>query len=209
MAALEKELEQLRQRMKKPEESSQQEADARSKAAYKMAIKVFGQLQTAGLLADDHPTVRSLNAELDQAKAASDESVFLSKRIRAGQNQIAVPERDLQAARARVEEAERSIVAAQKILEQHRAGVENVEKALQERRTQLKHLHRQAAAEALHGAEATQLEVMFPHGITEHLLQEAKDSLKRAADLSEEERKAAAKDAAAHPSKEGLDVDES
>ena len=60
----------------------------------------------------------------------------------------------------------------------HRAKVENVEEALQERRTQLEHLHRQAAAEASHGAEGTQMEVMFPAGITKHLHLEAQDSLK-------------------------------
>ena len=95
--ALEKELEQLRQATKKSEESSQQETDA-SKAAYNMAIKPFGQLQTAGLFLDDHPAIKTLKAELDQAKAASDESVPLSKTIRAGQNQIAMHERDLTAA---------------------------------------------------------------------------------------------------------------
>ena len=72
---------------KKPEESSQQETDALSKAAY--VINAFGQLQSAGLFPDDHPAIKSHKAELNQAKAASDESVLLSKRIRAGQNQIA------------------------------------------------------------------------------------------------------------------------
>ena len=134
----------------------------------------------------------------------------LSKRIRAGQNQIAIHERDLKAANERVEEAERSIVAAHKSLEQHRAKVKGIEKALQERRN-LEHLHRQAAAEASHGAEATQLEVMFPDGITNHLPQEAKDSFKRAADLYEEGRKAeaAAEEAPARPAKEGMEIDES
>ena len=47
-----------------------------------MAIKAFGQLQTAGLFPDDNPAIKSLKAELDQATAASDESVPLSKRIR-------------------------------------------------------------------------------------------------------------------------------
>ena len=49
---------------------------------------------------------------------------------------------------------------------------------------------------------------MFPDGITKHMPQEAKDSRERAADFYEEERKAAAMEAAAHPSKEGVDVDE-
>ena len=51
---------------------------------------------------------------------------------------------------------------------------------------------------------------MFPDGITKHLPQEAKASLKRAADLYEEERKAeaAAKEAAARPTKEALELDE-
>ena len=80
-----------------------------------------------------------------------------------------------------MEEAERNIVAAQKSLVQHRAMVEDIEKALQERRNHLEQLHRQAAAEASHGAEATQLEIMFPDGIAKHLPQDAKDSLKRAA----------------------------
>ena len=165
---------------KKSEESSQPETDAPSKAAYKMAIKDFGQLQTAGLFPDDHPAIRSLRAELDHVKAVSAESVPFSKRIRAGQNQVAMHESELKTANERVEEAALSIVAAQQSLEQHRAKVEDVEKALQERRNQLEHLHRQAAAEASHGAEATQLEVMFPDGITQHLPQEAKDILKRA-----------------------------
>ena len=71
---------------------SQQETDAPPEAAYKMAIKALGQLQTAGLFPDDHPAIKSLKAEWDQAKAASDESVLLSKRIRAGQNQISMHE---------------------------------------------------------------------------------------------------------------------
>ena len=138
------------------------------------------------------------------------ESVPLSKRIRADQNQIAMHERDLKAANDRVQEAEQSTVAAQKSLAQHRAKVEDIEKALQERLTQLEQPHKQAAAEASHGAEATQLEIMFPDGITKHLLHEAKDSLKRAADLHEEERKAeaAAKEAAARPTKEAMELDE-
>ena len=48
VAALEKELERYRQAEKKSDESAQQETDAPTKAAYKMAIKAFGQLQTAG-----------------------------------------------------------------------------------------------------------------------------------------------------------------
>ena len=87
----------------------------------KMTIKAFGQLQTAGLFSDDHRAIKSLKAELDKAKAAGDESVPLSKRIRAGQNQVAMHERHLKAANERVEEAEQSIVAAQQSLEQHRA----------------------------------------------------------------------------------------
>ena len=148
---------------------AQQETDAPTKAAYKMAIKAFGQLRTAGLFPDEHPAIKSLKAGLDQAKAASDESVPLSKRIRAGQNQIAMHERVLKAANDLVQEAEQSIVAAQKSLEQHRAKVEEIEKALQERRNHLEHLHRQAAAEASHGAEATQMEILFSDGITKHL----------------------------------------
>ena len=51
---------------------------------------------------------------------------------------------------------------------------------------------------------------MFPDEITKHLPQEAKDSLQRAADLWEEERKAeaAAKEAAARPTKEAMELDE-
>ena len=114
-----------------------------------MEIKAFGQLQTAGLFSDDHPAIKSLKAELDQVKAPSDEYVLLRKRIREGQNQVAMHESELKA-------AEQIIVAAQKSLEQHRAKVEDIEKAPQERRNHLEHLHRQAAAEASHGAEATQ-----------------------------------------------------
>ena len=159
----------------------------------------------------DHPVIKTLKAELNEAKAVSDESVALSKRIRAGQNQIAMHERDLKAANDRVQEAEQSIVAAQKSLEQHRAKVGDIEKALQERRNHLEQLHRQAPAEASHGAEATQLQIMFPDGITKHLPQEAKESLKRAVDLYEEERKAeeAAQEAAARPTKEAMELDES
>ena len=92
----------------------------------------------------------------------------------------------------------------------HRGCPSSTEPALQERRNNLEQLHRQAAAEASHGAEATQLEIMFPDGITKHLHQEAKDSLKRAADLDEEERKAeaAAKEAATRPTKEAMELDE-
>ena len=173
-------------------------------------IKTFRQLQTAGLFSVDHPAIETLKAERDQAKAVSDESVPLSKRIRAGQNQIVMHERDLKAANNRVQEAEQSIVAAQKSLEQHRAKVEDIEKAQQDRQNHLEQPHRQAAAEASHGAEATQLQIMFPDGITKHLPHEAKDSLKRAADLYEEERKAeaAAKEAAARPTKETMELDE-
>ena len=67
----------------------------------------FGKLRMAGLFSEDHPAIRTIRAELDQAKAASDESVPFSKRIRAGQNQIAMHERDLKAAKERVEEAEK------------------------------------------------------------------------------------------------------
>ena len=143
MAALEKELERYRQAEQKSDESAQRERDAPSKEAYKMAIKAFGQLQTAGLFSVDHPAIKTLNAELDQAKAASDESVRLSKRIPAGQNQIAMHERDLKAANDRVQEAEQSIVAVQKSLEQHRAKVEDIEK---ERRNHLQQLHRQTSS---------------------------------------------------------------
>ena len=92
VVALEKELVQFRQTAKKAEEASQQEGDAPSKAACKLAMKAFGQLQTAGLFSDDHPATRSLTVVLDKAKTASDESVPLSKRIRAGQNQIGMHE---------------------------------------------------------------------------------------------------------------------
>ena len=160
-AALEKELERYRQAEKKSE-SAQQETDAPTKAAYKMAVKYFGQLQTTGLFADDHPAIKTLKAGLDQAKAASDESVPLSKRIRAGQNQIAMHEKDLKAANDRVQETEQRIVVAQQSLEQHRAKVVEIERSLQERRNHLEQLHRQAAAEASHGAEATQLQNLGP-----------------------------------------------
>ena len=154
-----------------------------TRAAYKMAGKYFGQLQTTGVFADDHPAIQMVKAGLDQAKAASDESVPLSMRIRAGQNQIAMHERDLKAANGRVLETEQSILAAQQSLEQHRAKVLEFEKSLQERRNHLEQLHRQAAAEASHGPEATQLQVLVPDGINKHLPQKAKDSLKKAADL--------------------------
>ena len=119
-------------------------------------------------------------------------------------------ERDLKAANIRVQETERSIVAAQQSLEQHRAKVVEIEKSLQERRNHLEQLHRQAAAEASHGSEATQLQILFPDGIAKHLPQEAKDSFKKAADLNEEERKAeaAAKEVAARPAKEAMELDE-
>ena len=202
----EKELEQLRQQSQKSEGSSQQETDAPSKAAYKSAIRALGQLQTAGLVPEDHPANKSLKAEVDQAKAASEESVPLSKRIRAGQNQKETSKRPTSVCR----KPNKTSLLPKKSLEQHRAKVENIEKALQERRNHLEHLHRQAAAEASHGAEATHLEIMFPDGITKHLPQDSKDSLKMAADLYEEERKAeaAAKEAAARSAKEGMEVDE-
>ena len=107
MAALEKELERYPQAENKSE-SAQQETDAPSKAAYKMAVKYCGQLQTTGVFADDHPAIQMVKAGLDQARAASDESVPLSKRIRTGQNQIAMHERDLKAANDRVQERSRA-----------------------------------------------------------------------------------------------------
>ena len=83
-----------------------------------------------------------------------------------------------------------------------------IEKSMQERRNHLEQLHRQAAAEASHGAEATQLQILVPDGVTKHLPQEARDCLKKAADLYEEERKAeaAAKEAAARPAKEAMEL---
>ena len=182
VAALEKEVEPLQQATKKTEESSQQETDAPSKAAYKMAIKAIGQLQTAGLFSDSPTITGDQDA---QGRVGPGKGKPLGKRIRAGQHQIAMHGRHLKAANDRVQEVEQSIVAAQRSLEQHRATVEDIEKALQERRNHLEQLHRQVVAEASHGAEATQLEIMFPDGITKHLPQEAKDSLKRAADLCE------------------------
>ena len=85
-----------------------------------------------------------------------------------------------------------------------------IQKSLEERRNHLEQLHRQAAAEASHGSEATQLQILFPDGIAKHLPQEAKDSFKKAADLFEEERKAeaAAKEADARPAKEAMELDE-
>ena len=68
VTALEKELERYRQAEKKSDEFAQQETDAPTMAAYKMAIKAFGQLQTAGLFPDDHPAIKNLRAELDQEK---------------------------------------------------------------------------------------------------------------------------------------------
>ena len=167
VAAMEKELAQLRQAVKKTEEQSQQESDAPSKVAYKHAIRGLGKL--VGFLSEDHPAIRTIRAELDQAKAASDESVPLSKRIRASQNQIAMHERDLKAAKERVEEAERNLVTAQSGLEQSQAKALEIEKALQERRTHLEHLHRQAAAEASRGPEATPLDAILPDDLTKHL----------------------------------------
>ena len=166
MAALERELEQLRQAVKKLEELSQQGNDWPAKVAYKQGL---GKLRTAGFFSEDHPAIRSIRAELDQAKAASDKSVPLSKRIRAGQNQIAMHERDLKAAKERVEQAEQNLVEAQSGLEQSKAKALEIEKALQERRTHLKHLHRQAAAEASRGPEATPLDAVLPDDLTEHL----------------------------------------
>ena len=157
-----------------------------------MAVKYFGQLQTTGVFADDHPAIKTLKAGLDQANSASDESVPLSKTIRAGQNQIAMHEKDLKAANDRVLETEQSILAAQQSLEQHRAKVLEIEKSLQERRNHLEQLHRQAAAEASHGPEATQLQVLVPDGINKHLPQGGTGQPKKAADLFEEERKAEA-----------------
>ena len=77
-------------------------------------------------------------------------------------------------------------------------------------RNHLEQLHRQAAAEASHGSEATQPQILVPDGATKHLPQEARDCLKKAADLYEEERKAeaAAKEAAARPAKEAMELDE-
>ena len=121
VAALERELEQLRQAVKKPEELSQQGNEAPAKMAYKQAIQGPGKLQTAGLFPEDHPAIRSIRAELDQEKAASDESVPLSRRVRSGQNQIAMHEIDFKAAKERVEQAEQNLVAAHSGLEQSKA----------------------------------------------------------------------------------------
>ena len=121
----------------------------------------------------------------------------LSKRIRAGQNQIACVRENAKRPTSVRKRPSKTLWS----LEQHRAKVEDIEKALQERRNHLEHLHREEGAEASHEAEATQLDVVFPDGITKHLPQEAKDSFKSAADLNEEERKAA-REAAARPAKE-------
>ena len=68
VVALEKELARLRQAVKKPVEQSQQENDAPSRAAYKQAIQGLGKL--VGVIPEDHPAIRTIKAELDQAKAA-------------------------------------------------------------------------------------------------------------------------------------------
>ena len=210
VVALEKELARLRQAVKKPEEQSQQENDAPSRAAYKQAIQGLGKL--VGVLPGDHPAIRTIRAELDQAKAASDESVPLSKRIRAGQNQIAMHERDLKAAKERVEEAERNLVSAQNGLEQSQAKALEIEKALQERKAHLEHLHRQAAAEASRGPEATPLDAILPDDLTEHLSKHwppgTDVTFQRVMDLYLESRKAAIKDAGETGPKQGMDVDE-
>ena len=189
-----------------------------------LTIKSFGQLQTAGLFPDDLPAIKSLKAELDQAKAASDESVPFSKRIRAGQNQIAMQQEDSSrpepgspcmketSKRPTIEcrRPSRAVWLPSRAWNSTEPKVEDIERALQERRNHLEQLHRQAAAEASHGAEATLLQIMFPDGITKHLPQEAKDSFKKATHFHEEERKAeaAAKEAAARPTKEAMELDE-
>ena len=67
VAALEKELERYRQAEKKSE-SAQQETDAPTKAAYKKAIRAFGDLQTTGLFADDHPAIKTLKSTIGPSK---------------------------------------------------------------------------------------------------------------------------------------------
>ena len=197
MAALEKLLERYRQAEKKSE-SAQQETDAPTKAAYKVAIKAFGQLQTAGLFPDDHPAIKTLKAELDQAKRRPVTNPCPSAR---GFEQARTRSPCMRETSKRPTIECRRPSRAQS-LEQHRAKVEDIERALQERRNNLEQLS--------HGAEATQLQIMFPDGITKHLPQEAKGSLKKAADLYEEQRKAvaAAKEAAARPAKEAMELDE-
>ena len=59
VAAMEKELAQLRQAVKKPEEQSQQESDAPAKVAYKHAIQGLGKLRMAGLFSEDHPAIKT------------------------------------------------------------------------------------------------------------------------------------------------------
>ena len=136
----------------------------------------------------------------------------LSKRIRAGQNQIAMHERDLKAAKERVEEAERNLVSAQSGLEQSQAKAMEIEKALQERKAHLEQLHRQAAAEASRGPEATPLDAILPDDLTEHLSKHwppgTDVTFQRVMDLYLESRKAAIKDAGETGPKQGMDVDE-
>ena len=119
---------------------------------------------------------------------------------------------DLKAAKERVEEAERNLVAAQSGLEQSQAKALEIEKALQERRTHLEHLHRQAAAEASRGPEATPLDAVLPDDLTEHLSKHwppgAEVTFQRAMDLYLESRKTATKDAVETGPKQGMDVDE-
>ena len=114
-------------------------------------------------------------------------------------------QRELKAA----SEAEQKIVAAQKSLEQHRVKNGDIEKTLQERRNHLEHPHRQVAADASHGTEATQLDVMFKT-VSQALASRGEGQLQKGADLYEEERKAqaAAREAAARPAKEGMEIDE-
>ena len=161
----------------------------------KWRSKPLNNCRQLGLFPDDHPAIESLKAELDQAKAVSDESVPLSKRIRAGQNQIATHERDLKAARERVEEAERSIVAAQKSFQQLRAKAEDIEKALQERRTQLEHLHQTRGGRSVPRSRS--------HTAGNHVPRRNHQALPQ-----ERKAEAAAKEAAAQPTKEGMDIDE-
>ena len=150
----------------------------------------------------DHPAIRSRKAEPVQATSASDVSVLHGKKDSSRARIISMHERDLQEARERVLKRWRGAsLLPRRAWSSTELRWRMLRRAFQERRSQREHLHTQAAAKASNGAEATQLVVLFPDGLTKRLPQEAKVSIKRATDLFDEELKAAAKEAAAPPSK--------
>ena len=180
-------MERYRQAEKKSGESAQQETDAPTKAAYKMAIKAFWTTGDSWIVLRRPPSNQDAQSRVGPGKGASDESVPLSKRIRAGQNQIAMHERDLKAANERRAE--------------HCGCSEELGTAPRKGRR-----HREGAAGATEPSGAA-AQTSRSRSVTRRRLRTASRKLQTSTRQSAR-AEAAAKEAAARPANEAMELDE-